>query len=107
MKPLAEVSVISPRDPPLSQAVFNERHKVITRGQYFAELVRSLMMTAVYTDVHVDGRQLCRNITPQEAVAKSEEVTQLLYEVLERRGWVLEMPALADLKTGAEVRTGF
>jgi hypothetical protein len=64
-------------------------------------------MTVVYEGVHPTGRQLCRNITSQEAVLKAAETTELLYAALEQRGWLLEMPAISELKTGDETKAGF
>lgn len=45
------------------------------------------------------GRSKGRKMLPAELVAEATEVADLAIEEFRRRGWVIELPSLADIET--------
>jgi hypothetical protein len=87
----------------------HERVFLTLQAKYATDLIRTTLMTGMPDGETTAGEQKHRPLTPEEAVERAVVATEKLFEAMENKGWILEVPSLDDLRTADvdHTKTGF
>lgn len=77
------------------------------QGQFFLDMVRSSAMISKADGESSDGRALHRVLTPEEAIARAQHLTELAFQMMEVRGWSGFGPHIEDLVENTQQQAGF
>lgn len=94
----ADLKIISTRAQIRGQLMVHERCKLTPQGTLAVEIVRSLSLAAIPDGETSTGEQKYRPLTPAEIVEKAVAVSGLIYDKVESKGWVLDVPSFEEIE---------
>ncbi len=97
MKPVVEILIAS-NQTKIKQAITHQRIATSYLSGFMVDLVKLGVFTPSVPDGEDSrGNRTYRLMTPQELVARSTEICELTFKILEEKGWTAEMPPIDKL----------
>lgn len=102
-----DLKIIDPGATQRAQLLIHERYRLTPEGSFLMDMVKMASHSAIDAGETSSGEQKMRLLTPEEAVGRAMQVTQMMFAAMQHEGWVLDIPSWDEISSASPNKTGF